>query len=316
MITTSEKENMPIFPMVQELCSFDTICSSLQNRNDAYVLYDGTTGDAYDFFLTCYKKELEIFPITPAKRDATNKERFVLPHLIRFDSSGFLVQHCRENFGKNAFIFVLGDEDMLVTIPLLERMLWVAVPPDGKLAWFRFHAPNIFKPFFSMATEHHLAKLFNGSLKGYWVEHIPGEDSNSGQEEYSLPVTEMSFFPSPYSELIIASRDWMKISPAQLDTFEEARFLHFTVGLCRHIAAQKSLPDDLWPDMRRQVESAIDQAAEFGILSYPCMCLYIDAALRFGWNFAMEHPELKEVIPRLGLPDSLKEDVLRATLEK
>lgn len=294
---------------------FDELCNSFRGKTDSYVLLDGSMPGARAIILACYEKDIELAPLT-SPADSKQESILALPFLIRFDMGGFVREQCRNLLGKNSFVFVQGDEDLLETAFLLAKMLWVGLPPQGKLAWFRFYSPSVLAAFLTKSSAPQLERAFAGSLKGYWIEHFPGRASDAGQKEYSDPVTEMSFFPSPFKEPVPAQKEWMRFQPVDLDWFEDCRDMHFTVGLCRHVAQQRVLGEKQWPQMRQQLEQARDTAAEYGISSFPCLCLYVDVALRLGWDFALTQDTLKEIIPRPGIPDAFKEDVLRGALKQ
>lgn len=295
--------------------SFDDLYSSIQGNSNIYALFDGASEGAKDFFCDCYDNhKLEIHSLVIPPFDAPPEELLSMPHLIRFDQDRLLYNHCRSLLGKNAFILVCGVEDMMTTISMLEKILWVIVPSTEKPAWFRFYSPNILNAFLSQATEQHLATFFNEILTGYWAEDIPATTEDSGQEDYARAVTSLCYYHVEYDQLPAKPDGMMQLFPEHLDRFEEKRSEYFIVGLCRHIAKQRIIPDYLWPDMRKQVGLAIDEAAEYGITSYPCLCLYIDAACRFDWDFALSHPELKTILPHQGLPENVKEEILRQAL--
>lgn len=294
--------------------NYSTVEQYLHKRSDAYAILDGARDDTHPFLLQCFREGMEAFPLAPHHQDSSAEERLIMPYLIKLDADGRVMGFCRSKLGENIFVLVLGDEDMYTTCNLLSRMLWVHIPGHKHMAWFRFYSPSILSAFLRMATPEHLHFLFAESLKAYWVEIIPGANPESGQSEYERPVQEMECFVSPSPTFALSPFEHMHLEPEHLDLFEESRFHHFTVNLCRRIAARKTVADRDWRDMRGQVEAAIYTAEEYGIFSYPCLCLYIDLACQLGWEFASQEPALN-LLTKVGIPDNLKYDAMLSFLE-
>ncbi|UQZ88935.1 hypothetical protein C4J81_06885 [Deltaproteobacteria bacterium Smac51] len=298
-----------------ETIDYVNLINRMEKTRDMYLIVDGAIDGMPEMIERCYRNGWTAYPLAPPDSFFKSSDLIQLPHILGEYPLNFAMELGGKFLGANAFIFVSGGRDILAVRSALVKMLWVDLPGGGKPAWFRFYAPNVLRAFFQKAGPADLNFAFGGGIAGYWCELIPGGSADSPPNEYLKPVERLTFFALPAGGTDPAG-ERLAFNGSRMAVMIEEHAEYLTTLVCRHLAARIGAEDDRWPRLRGFAGKSIEQAAAYGLAACRALCLYVEAAMVYGENFAIELDETRTVIPKPGFPDNYKEEVLERLLKR